>query len=342
MKRKISVLGSGSWGTALAIHLAKQGHSIYFWGRNKETIKEIETLKENRRYLPEIKIPENIKAISSIEAAVKESNVIILSVASQGTRDVLQKIKGFINPNTIIVNTAKGIENKTLLPLSGVMKEELPDYIYVVLSGPSHAEEVSKGMPTTLVSSSEYKEKAEFIQDLFMSPNLRVYTNPDVTGVELGGALKNIIALAAGVSDGLGFGDNSKAALMTRGIVEISRLGNEMGACTGTFSGLSGIGDLIVTCTSMHSRNRRCGILIGQGTPPAEAVKKIGMVVEGIYAVEAAYKLSKKHNVEMPITEELYHILKLGSDVREAVANLMTRQKKHEMEETATSDMWQY
>lgn len=342
MKRKISVLGSGSWGTALAIHLAKQGHHIHLWGRDEETIKEIENAKENKKYLPGVKIPETIKAVTDIEEVAKVSDVIILSVASQGIRNVLQQIRGFVNPNTIIVNTAKGIEKKTLLPLSQVMKEELPNHTYVVLSGPSHAEEVSKGMPTTLVSSSEYKKAAELIQDLFMASNLRVYTNPDITGVELGGALKNIIALAAGVSDGLGFGDNSKAALMTRGIVEISRLGDEMGAHERTFSGLSGIGDLIVTCTSMHSRNRRCGILIGQGIQPDEAIKKIGMVVEGIYAVEAAYALSQKHGVEMPITEQLYHVLKSGSNVREAVVNLMTRQKKHEMEENANNDMWKY
>ena len=209
----------------------------------------------------------------------------------------------------VLVNVAKGIEQKSLKRLSEIAYEKLPNARYVVLSGPSHAEEVGRLMPTTLVAASEEKELAEYIQDVFMSDRLRIYTNSDVTGVELGGALKNIIALGAGISDGMGYGDNAKAALMTRGITEIARLGVQLGASLSTFSGLTGIGDLIVTCTSMHSRNRRCGIMIGEGMKPSEAVKKVGMVVEGIYTTEAAYELAQKVGVEMPITEQIYHVI---------------------------------
>jgi glycerol-3-phosphate dehydrogenase (NAD(P)+) len=233
----------------------------------------------------------------------------------------------------VLVNVAKGIEQKTLKRLSEIALEKLPNAKYVVLSGPSHAEEVGRGMPTTLVSASEELEIAEYIQDVFMSDRLRIYTNSDVAGVELGGALKNIIALGAGISDGMGYGDNAKAALMTRGITEIARLGVKLGANLSTFSGLTGIGDLIVTCTSMHSRNRRCGIMIGEGMKPSEAVKKVGMVVEGIYTAEAAYELARQVGVEMPITEQIYHVINETTDAREAVTSLMTRQRKHETEE---------
>jgi glycerol-3-phosphate dehydrogenase (NAD(P)+) len=233
----------------------------------------------------------------------------------------------------VLVNVAKGIEQETLKRLSEIALEKLPNAKYVALSGPSHAEEVGRGMPTTLVSASEELELAEYIQDVFMSDRLRIYTNSDVAGVELGGALKNIIALGAGISDGMGYGDNAKAALMTRGITEIARLGVKLGANLSTFSGLTGIGDLIVTCTSMHSRNRRCGIMIGEGIKPSEAVKKVGMVVEGIYTAEAAYELAKQVGVEMPITEQIYHVINESTDAREAVTSLMTRQRKHETEE---------
>ncbi len=341
MKTSVSVLGSGSWGTALAISLAQKGYKIKLWGRNQELQKILREKKENVKYLPGIILPENIEIIDCLEEAVDGIDVMVLSIASQGTREVLRKIKNIVPKNCIIVNTAKGIDKDSLSTLSVVAKEELPQNPFVTLSGPSHAEEVSKGMPTTLVSSSSRKSDAESIQDLFMSPRLRVYTNPDILGVEVGGAFKNIIALAAGISDGLGFGDNAKAALMTRGIVEISRLGVEMGAQISTFSGLSGIGDLIVTCTSMHSRNRKCGILIGQGMLPERAIKEIGMVVEGIYAVDAAYKLSKRFGVEMPITEELFNLLHNKKEVRASVMHLMTRQKKHEMEENAADGLWQ-
>jgi glycerol-3-phosphate dehydrogenase (NAD(P)+) len=233
----------------------------------------------------------------------------------------------------VLVNVAKGIEQKSLKRLSEIAFEKIPNAKYVVLSGPSHAEEVGRAMPTTLVSASEELELAEYIQDIFMSDRLRIYTNSDVAGVELGGALKNIIALGAGISDGMGYGDNAKAALMTRGITEIARLGVKLGADLSTFSGLTGIGDLIVTCTSMHSRNRRCGIMIGEGIKPPAAVKKVGMVVEGIYTTEAAYELAKQVGVEMPITEQIYRVINETTDAREAVMSLMTRQRKHETEE---------
>lgn len=337
----ICVLGSGSWGTALAIALSNNHHQVKLWGRNKEQVNEIQKKRENTKYLPNISLPKELVVTNNISEAVEHAEVIVVSTASQSVRSVLNQIKDFILKDSVIVNTAKGIEKDTLLPISQVVKEVLPNHRYVVLSGPSHAEEVSNGMPTTLVAACEYKETAEIIQDLFMSPALRVYTNPDVIGVELGGALKNIIALGAGISDGLGYGDNAKAALMTRGIVEISRLGVKIGAYEGTFSGLTGIGDLIVTCTSMHSRNRRCGILIGEGTKPKDAVAKIGMVVEGMYATDAAYQLSQKYQVEMPITQELYQLFNSGGDVRASVENLMTRQKKHEIEQTAENIIWQ-
>lgn len=340
MKLSISVLGAGSWGTALAITLAQKGYNIRIWDLNEEHLRSMDEHRENKKYLSGVKLPDNIKIEFSVENVIYEPDIIVLSVPSQGVRNALNRIRSLVPKGCIIVNTGKGIEKESLMTISQLVKEELPDNPFVVLSGPSHAEEVGKGMPTTLVSASDSKDAAEYIQDLFMSSVLRVYTNPDVIGVELGGALKNIIALAAGISDGLGFGDNAKAALITRGIVEISRLGVAMGACPSTFSGLSGIGDLIVTCTSMHSRNRRCGILIGQGMDPQKAVEKIGMVVEGIYAVDAAYQLSKKYNVEMPITSELYRFLNEGGDIRAAVVNLMTRQKKHEMEETAVDIKW--
>lgn len=336
----IGVLGAGSWGTALAIALSNSKNQVELWGRDKGQINLIKTQRENKKYLPDVILPESIHVTDQAEEALKDAQVIIVSVASQAVRTVLERVKESISKDSIIVNTSKGIEKETLLTISQVVKEILPDNQYVVLSGPSHAEEVSKGLPTTLVAASQCKKTAETVQDLFMSPVLRVYTNPDVIGVELGGALKNIIALGAGISDGLGFGDNSKAALMTRGIAEISRLGTKMGAHESTFSGLTGIGDLIVTCTSMHSRNRRCGILIGEGLKPEEAVKEIGMVVEGMYAIDAAYALSKKYKVEMPITEELYHLIKGERDVRDSVEKLMTRQRKNEIEQIAENIKW--
>ena len=333
MSKKIAVIGAGSWGTALSVSLSGNGHTIRIWDVNADHLKELEEKRENVKYLPEVKLPDSIQISYTIEEALKDADVVLFSAPAQHFRSALDSALPFLKPEMVLVNVAKGIEQKTLLRLSEIANEKIPNSRYVVLSGPSHAEEVGRGMPTTLVAASEELELAELIQDVFMTDSLRVYTNSDVTGVELGGALKNIIALGAGISDGMGYGDNAKAALMTRGITEIARLGVKLGADLSTFSGLTGIGDLIVTCTSMHSRNRRCGIMIGEGMDPAEATKKVGMVVEGIYTTEAAYQLAQKEGVEMPITEQIYHVINGKVDAREAVTSLMTRQKKHETEE---------
>lgn len=332
MKEKIGVLGGGSWGTSLAILLAKKGNDVTIWLRDKEQVNSINETRENKKYLPGIKLPDNISISSDLEETNYKKNLILLSVPTHGIRQVLNSCKSTIKKEQIILNVSKGIENQSLLRISQIVGEILPGNRYAVLSGPSHAEEVAKDMATTVVSASNYKNVAEYIQDLFITPSFRVYTNPDVTGVELGGALKNIIALAAGISDGLDCGDNTKAALMTRGIFEMAKLGVKVGAKSETFSGLSGIGDLIVTCTSMHSRNRRAGILIGQGMQVEEATKKIGMVVEGIKTTKSAFYLSKEYDIDMPITEELYNVLYNGKNVENSVSNLMLRDKKHEME----------
>jgi len=333
MSQNIAVIGAGSWGTALSVSLSSSGHKVRIWDVNEEHLKELSEHRENIRYLPEVKFPDGIEIAYTVEEAINGADIVLFSAPAQHFRSALDGAIPYLKPEMTLVNVAKGIEQKSLKRLSEIAFEKLPSAKYVVLSGPSHAEEVGRAMPTTLVAASEELELAEYIQDVFMSDRLRIYTNSDVIGVELGGALKNIIALGAGVSDGMGYGDNAKAALMTRGITEISRLGVKLGANLGTFSGLTGIGDLIVTCTSMHSRNRRCGIMIGEGMKPAEATQKVGMVVEGIYTTEAAYQLAQKVGVEMPITEEIYKVINEGKDAREAVTSLMTRQKKHETEE---------
>ena len=333
MEDRITILGAGSWGTALAISLSSNGKNVNLWGRNPDRLEEIISTRENIKYLPGIKLDSRISIIKDMQYALENSNIIVCSVASQSFRTLMKEIKPYLKQGSIIVNTAKGIERESHMRLSEVAAYEIPRAGFVALSGPSHAEEVSRGMPTTLVSASENILSAQRVQDIFMSNRLRVYTNPDVIGVELGGALKNIIALGAGISDGMGFGDNAKAAMMTRGITEISRLGIRMGAKQSTFSGLSGIGDLIVTCTSLHSRNRRCGMLIGQGVRPDDAIQEIGMVVEGVFAAGAAYEISKEMKVELPITEQIYYVLREEITAKDAVIKLMGRGKKHEEEE---------
>lgn len=333
MSERIAVIGAGSWGTALSVSLSGNGHRVKIWDVNEEHLKELFEHRENTRYLPEVKFPESLQISYTVEEAVEGADIVLFSAPAQHFRSALDSAMPYLKPNMVLVNVAKGIEQKSLKRLSEIAYEKLPNAKYVVLSGPSHAEEVGMAMPTTLVSASEEIELAEYIQDVFMSDRLRIYTNSDVVGVELGGALKNIIALGAGISDGMGYGDNAKAALMTRGITEISRLGVKLGADLSTFSGLTGIGDLIVTCTSMHSRNRRCGIMIGEGMKPSEATKKVGMVVEGMYTTEAAYQLAQQVGVEMPITEQIYHVINEKTDAREAVMSLMSRQRKHETEE---------
>ena len=329
----ITVLGAGSWGTANAISLAKKGINIKLWTRNQELLNEINDTRVNTTYLPDITLPENIEVSSDIEFCCKDCDLIVLGVPSHGIREIVSKIKGFLSKDQVIVNLAKGIENDTYYRMSEIIEEHLPNNPIAVLSGPNHAEEVARDLPTATVVSSRQKEIAQLVQDTFMTPRFRVYTNPDIIGVELGGALKNVIALGAGITDGLGFGDNTKSALMTRGIVEIARLGVEMGASQNTFSGLAGIGDLIVTCTSMHSRNRRAGIEIGKGKSLNEVLASTKMVVEGVRATKSAYGLSEKNKVEMPITREIYNVLFNEADVKKSVLNLMLRNKTHEMED---------
>lgn len=331
MEKKVCVLGAGSWGTALAMVLS-ENNNVVIWSRRSDQVDEINKLHTNEKYLPCVRLDEKILATDDIEKAVIDSEIIVLGVPSQQVRSICKMIKHVVRKEQIIVNVAKGIENKTGKRISVICAEELKGNNYCMLSGPSHAEEVSKYMPTTVVAASECVETSRKVQDFFMNKNFRVYTNNDLIGVEIGGATKNIIAFGAGILDGLNFGDNSRAALMTRGLAEISRFGVSMGADLETFSGLSGIGDLIVTCTSMHSRNRRAGILIGRGYSLEETKKEIKMVVEGITATEAVYEMARKNNIEMPITECIYKVIKGELDPKTGVTELMTRSKKHEME----------
>ncbi len=326
----IGVIGAGSWGTALAVTLGGKGHSVRIWDIDRTHIEELRANRENRRYLPGVKFPDSLVPADTVEEALSGADTVLFSAPAQHFRSALESAVPYINKDMIIVNVAKGIEQKTLMRMSEIAQEMGQYEKYAVLSGPSHAEEVGRAMPTTVVAASENHDVAVAVQDMFSTDFLRVYTGTDVTGVELGGALKNIIALGAGISDGLGFGDNAKAAMMTRGIAEMKRLGVRMGADVNTFAGLTGIGDLIVTCTSMHSRNRRCGIMIGEGMAPDEAVKKVGMVVEGMFTAEAAYELADRLDVEMPITNEIYKLIKGQITGKEAVMNLMGRDKKPE------------
>ncbi len=338
MNNRIGVLGGGSWGTALSILLANKGYDLHMWVRNENQAKDMETTRFNSKYLPNVKLPEAIGVSTDLKLTLTNKDFILMSVPTHGVRETLNNARKYIKKDQIIINVAKGIENESLLRISEIVKEILPLNEYAVLSGPSHAEELAINLPTTAVSASTSKKVAEIVQDLFITPYFRVYTNPDIIGVELGGSLKNIIALGAGISDGLGYGDNTKAALMTRGNIEMARLGVKLGANSNTFSGLSGIGDLIVTCTSMHSRNRRCGILLGKGLSLEEAIKEVGMVVEGVRTTKSAYKLAEKYGVEMPITEEIYNVLYNGFNVSDSVSSLMERDKKHEMEDVARNN----
>lgn len=328
---KIGILGSGGWGTAIAIMLATYGHNIVLWSFSKEENEDLVKFRENKPYLPGVKIPENVSFTNEISECA-DTDVVVMATPSHGVRNTAKLFSEFAKKDTIILNISKGIEDGTYKTLSEVLKEELPNCKIAVMSGPSHAEEVSRGIPTTNVVASEWEGVPEYIQDMFMNPTFRLYTNTDVRGVELGGSLKNVFALCCGILDGVGFGDNTKAALMTRGLLEMTRLGVKIGAKPNTFSGLSGMGDLIVTCTSMHSRNRRAGILIGRGMTADEAQKEVKMVVEGIKSCKAAKELADKVGVEIPIINETYKVLFEGESVREAVSNLMGRMKKNETE----------
>ncbi|MCI8736824.1 MAG: NAD(P)H-dependent glycerol-3-phosphate dehydrogenase [Lachnospiraceae bacterium] len=328
---KIGLIGAGSWGTALSKLAADNGHEVTVWSIVKE---EIEMLQENREHLdklPGVKLPENISYTTELAAAIEGKDMCILAVPSPFTRSTAAMMKSFVKEGQIIVNVAKGVEEKTLMTLSEIIGQEVPQADVAVLSGPSHAEEVGKGMPTTIVVGAKTKETAEYIQNLLMNKVFRVYTSPDILGIELGGALKNVIALAAGIADGLGCGDNTKAALITRGIAEIARLGMTMGGKPETFSGLTGIGDLIVTCASMHSRNRRAGILIGQGKTMQEAMDEVKQVVEGVYSAKAAMGLAEKYGVEIPIIEQVNLVLFEGKPAGQALDELMLRDKKIEI-----------
>ena len=326
---KIAVLGAGGWGLALGLLLDDKGNDVTFWCYEKTEEEEILRYRENKRCLPGIKIPVEVKFTCSMEEALRNAEVVVMAVPSKATRSTSKMISSYIGENAIIVSVAKGIEIDTLKRLDEVINDEVSNPV-VILSGPSHAEEVARHMPTTVVVSSTNMEAANKIQEVFMNEYLRVYTNDDVIGVALGGALKNIIALAAGFVEGVGYGDNTKAALITRGIAEISRLGVAMGGNIETFLGLTGIGDLVVTCTSGHSRNRRAGELMGQGYSVEEATKKVNMVVEGIPATKAGYELMKKYNVDMPILTAIYEVLFEGQPVNDTVNKLMIRDKKAE------------
>ena len=328
----ISVLGAGSWGLGLALLLNNNGHNVTVWSVLNDEVVMLQTEREHKRCLPGVRIPDSITISGDTANVINNADVLVLAVASPYTRSTAKLIAPFVKEGQIIVNVAKGVEEHTLLTLCQIVEEEIPQAKVAVLSGPSHAEEVSRGIPTTCVIGAHEKNTAEYLQNIFMSDVFRVYTSPDMLGICIGGALKNVIALAAGIADGLGYGDNTKAALITRGNAEITRLGVAMGANPHTFSGLSGIGDLIVTCASMHSRNRRAGILIGKGYTKDQAMEEVQMVVEGVFSAKAALELSKKYNIEMPIVEQVNKVLFEDKPAAEAVKELMLTDKKIEID----------
>ncbi|MFP4371258.1 MAG: NAD(P)H-dependent glycerol-3-phosphate dehydrogenase [Halanaerobium sp.] len=341
MNFNISVIGAGSWGTALANLLAKNGKRVKIYARDKEVVDSINNKQCNLKYFPESRLDSNLTAYNSLEAGLEAAELVVISVPTQALNSVLDKIKEMISSETIIVSTAKGIDQKSFKTNSEMIKEAGFKNV-VVLSGPTHAEEVMEELPTAIVSAAKNKKAAEQVQDLFMSKYFRVYTNPDVKGVELGGALKNVIAVAGGICDGLDFGDNTRAALITRGLNEMNRFVDYHGAKTVTLAGLSGMGDLVVTCTSMHSRNRRFGIEIGKGKTLQEAEVEVNQVVEGVKTAEAIYNWLKSNQIdlEMPITNQVYQVLFEDKDPYQAVEELMLRSKKHEMESVVDQSLW--
>lgn len=330
---KVGILGAGSWGTALSLMLYKNGHDVTVWSIDKREVEMLQNEREHKSKLPGVKLPEDMVFTNNLEEGMKEKDFLVLAVPSIFTRSTARSMKPYIKQGQIVVNVAKGIEEDTLMTLSEQIEEELPEADVAVLSGPSHAEEVGRGLPTTCVVGAKSKATAEFLQEAFMNDFFRVYISPDILGIEIGGALKNVIALAAGIADGLGYGDNTKAALITRGIAEITRLGVKMGGKAESFSGLTGIGDLIVTCASMHSRNRRAGILIGQGKTMQEAMDEVQMVVEGVYSAKAGLALAKKYNESMPIIEQINLVLFEDKSPAEAVYELMHRDGRRENSE---------
>lgn len=330
---RVGVLGAGSWGTALSLLLHGNGHEIVIWSIDKNEVEMLQKEREHKNKLPGVILPEDIVITNDLEEGMKDKDILVLAVPSVFTRSTARSMKPYIVPGQKIVNVAKGIEDSTLMTLSDQIEEELPQADVAVLSGPSHAEEVGKGLPTTCVVGASSRETAEYLQEAFRTEAFRVYISPDILGIELGGSLKNVIALAAGMADGLGYGDNTKAALITRGIAEITRLGVKMGGKAETFAGLTGIGDLIVTCASVHSRNRKAGYLMGQGKTMKEAMDEVQMVVEGVYSAKAAIKLARKYEVSMPIIEQVNAILFEDKNAGEAVRELMMREGKFEQGE---------
>lgn len=326
----VGVLGAGSWGTALSVLLSDNGHQVTVWSIDENEVQMLNEKREHELKLPGVKLPDDMVITGDLESAVKEKDFLVLAVPSPFTRSTARKMAPYVADGQIIVDVAKGIEEATLMTLSRQIEQEIPQADVAVLSGPSHAEEVGRRLPTTCVVGAKTKKTAEYLQSMFISPVFRVYTSPDILGIELGGSLKNVIALAAGIADGLGYGDNTKAALITRGIAEIARLGVKMGGKIETFTGLTGIGDLIVTCASVHSRNRKAGYLIGKGMSMQEAMDEVKMVVEGVYSAKAAAKLAKKYDVSMPIVEEVNAVLFGGKSPADAVNDLMMRESRSE------------
>ena len=325
---KIAVIGSGSWGTAMALHMSGSGNQVYMWSWIQEETDRLNRDRENKEFLPGISFPDNVICTHNMQECIEGAEVVITAVPSPATRTTAKEMSQYVTDGQKLVNISKGLEGE--LRLSQVYKSEIPQAEISVLSGPSHAEEVSRGIPTTVVVASDNEETAKYLQAIFSTDTFRVYTSDDVIGVELGGALKNVIALCAGISDGLGYGDNTKAALITRGISELSRLGVAMGAKASTFAGLSGLGDLIVTGTSTLSRNHTAGELLGKGMKLDEVLKSVHMVVEGVNTATAAYELGKKYGVETPIIEQAYNVLYKNADPKDAVNTLMTRKHKSE------------
>ena len=326
----VGIMGAGSWGTALALLLHKNGHQVTVWSISEEEVKMLSEKREHVSKLPGVKIPEDMVFTTDVESALKGKDFIVLAVPSPFTRNTARSMSPYIADGQIIVDVAKGIEESTLMTLSQQIEQEIPQADVAVLSGPSHAEEVGRGLPTSVVVGAKKEETAKYLQEMFMNEVFRVYTSPDMLGMELGGSLKNVIALAAGIADGMGYGDNTKAALITRGIAEIARLGVKMGGAVESFTGLTGIGDLIVTCASVHSRNRKAGYLLGQGRSMQEAMDEVKMVVEGVYSAKAAVKLGKKYGVSLPIIDKVSEVLFEGKDPGEAVNELMLRDGRTE------------
>ena len=326
----VGVLGAGSWGTALSVLLSDNGHQVTVWSIDENEVQMLSEKREHELKLPGVKLPDDMVITGDLKAAVTGKDFLVLAVPSPFTRSTAKKMSSYVADGQIIVDVAKGIEESTLMTLSRQIEQEIPQADVAVLSGPSHAEEVGRRLPTTCVVGAKTRKTAEYLQSMFISPVFRVYTSPDILGIELGGSLKNVIALAAGIADGLGYGDNTKAALITRGIAEIARLGVKMGGRIETFTGLTGIGDLIVTCASVHSRNRKAGYLIGKGMSMQEAMDEVKMVVEGVYSAKAAAKLAAKYDVPMPIVDEVNAVLFEGKSPAEAVNDLMLRESRSE------------